>query len=248
MKLDKAIASAAFSFAVVFLSGSALSEEVGVSARLTFRADATVSTKTTAVAAVPELPAPLFHFDVRRTNDWVWANAAKTRVVKIPSLAGARYLKGGDGVSGANGIDGGNWAGADTVHRAPAFSFDESLGEHVLDFGKFGDNSTYYGMLFDPVDDHTAGDAVFPAHRHDNIGVSLTGLDKRLVHGLDRVEVLGHDVVDLTASDLHIPAGSAEDALVGSVIGSGQIKGEGAVLRACVPCAKLLTGVLVSAS
>ena len=156
MKRDKAIVFGSLMFCMAAVN--CFADDVTVAGRLTLRANGSFTTKTSAITAEPELPAPIFHFDVRQTNDWVWYNAEKTRVTKIPSLAGARYLKGGDGVSGANGIDGGNWVGADTVHRAPAYSFDESLGEHVLDFGKFGDSSTFYGMLFDPVDFSEAQD------------------------------------------------------------------------------------------
>ena len=108
MKRDKAIVFGSLMFCMAAASG--LAEDVTVTGRLRLTSDGCFTTRTKAATSEPELPTPLFHFDVRRTNDWVWYNAAKTRVTKIPSLAGARYLKGGDGVSGANGIDGGNWA------------------------------------------------------------------------------------------------------------------------------------------
>ena len=140
-----------FLFAFAAVSAGALSAlcdvtVTNVAERLTFRTSATVSTATMAVIAEPGLPTPLFHFDSRRTDSWTF-NGAK--VTKIPSLEGNRYLKGGDGVAGATGVDGGCWPAGDTVHRPPEFSVDETLGENVLDFGPYG---SFYGMLFDPVD------------------------------------------------------------------------------------------------
>ena len=147
------LASIAFSCISTALACNSIAEEVSVAERFTLRTDGRISTKTASVSEVPELPTPLFHLDSRQTENWTWVDAnTKSRVSKIPSLVGSRYLKGGDGASGANGIDGGSWAVGDTVHRNPAYTFDEELGENVLDFGLYANNGYFYGMLFDPVD------------------------------------------------------------------------------------------------
>ena len=165
------LSSIAFSCISILLAFDSVAEEVDVAERFTFRTSGKISTKTTSVSDVPGLPTPLFHLDSRQTENWTWANAnTKSRVSKIPSLVGSRYLKGGDGASGTNGIDGGSWAVGDTVHRNPAYAFDEELGEKVLDFGMYGNGDFFYGMLFDPVDFSEAQDKSALTNVLKNIG------------------------------------------------------------------------------
>ena len=164
-----------------------LASGISVSERVTLRTSGTLQTATTAATSEPDLPAPLFHFDSRQTENWTWYNDSKTRVTKIPSLSGTRYLKGGDGTSGKNGIDGGCWSCGDTVHRAPAYALDADLGECVVDFGKYGDGSTFYGMLFDPVDFSAAQD-----------GSALTNI----LEGIGTVVAVWHSPSDAKGGDI----------------------------------------------
>ena len=39
-------------------------------------------------------------------------------------------------------------------------------------------------VLLDSINNHTAGYGVFTTYGNDNVGITLAGLNKRLVHGL----------------------------------------------------------------
>ena len=165
------LASITFWGVSILFTFNSIADEVAVSESFTLRTSGKISTKTISVVDLPELPTPIFHLDSRRTENWTWSDAnTKSQVSKIPSLSGSRYLKGGDGVSGTNGIDGGSWSIGDTVHRNPAYVLDEDLGEKVLDFGFYADNATFYGMLFDPVDFSAAQDKSALTNILKNIG------------------------------------------------------------------------------
>ena len=113
----------------------------------------TLRPATVSAAAEPsDLPAPIFHFDATRTNDWTF-NSARTQVTKIPSLVGSRYLASslGDGDAGQLG----NGSINPPLWMA---SVEELGGLPAIDLGAA---NSCRALFFDPIENNGSIDTTF---------------------------------------------------------------------------------------
>ena len=104
--------------------------------------DKLVSTSSAVDSVLPDVGTPIFHFDATQTENWQFADEAKTQVTKVPSLVGDRYAH------FKNDGGGGNWS-AEGWPLSPVLVNDPSLGgKPCLDFGEL---CSHRGLVFNSV-------------------------------------------------------------------------------------------------